>query len=877
LQKKIVIDSFTHSGMKIKILASLFCVCGIAILASTPSWGQADPLYLDSKAPLEKRVDDLFGRLTLDEKISLLMGGTSCTTCAIPRLNVPVMRMADAGAGVRGIDGTNGGPATQFTCGVMMASTWDPALIGKVGAAIGVEAHNKRLGSQILLGPAVNIQRSPLGGRNGEYFSEDPYLAARMAVGFIQGIQGTGTGACIKHFACNNEEKDRDDVNVQVSERALREIYLPAFEAGVKEGRVWTVMSSYNQVNGFHSSANHYLLTDILKRDWGFNGMVMSDWGGVHEVAGTINAGNDLEMPDAGRRTPENVKSALQKGQTTQAAIDDSVRRILRTIILTGLLDGPPRLDPSQVNSKDHQLLCRELAEKGIVLLKNQNSILPFDAQKIHSIAIIGPGSEQMQGGALGSPHVDPPYSCGPLEGIKNRVGNKIAVNWALCSIESAPIPSSAFFSGANNEKPGLQGEYFSNQNLTGNPVAVRTDATVNFDFLNQQNALKGTGVGPNDFSVRWTGKLVAPVTGHYQLSFAADDGCRLFLDGKKIIDHWTLASLEEQTAQVDLTKGQSYDLRAEYFQAGGDAAAILKWEVPTEAPFIDAANAARTSDVAVVVVTTDRGEAEGKDRSSMALPNHQDDLIKAVATANKNTVVVLNNGTPVDMQYWIDQVPGILEVWFPGQEGGNALAAILFGDVNPSGKLPTTLGVRREDYPDYGHFPGTHSQVDYAEGIYVGYRHFDKENITPFFPFGHGLSYTTFEFGSLQLSDSTLASGGKLSVNVKVTNTGQRAGEEVVQLYLHDMALQADRPVRELKGFSKVALASGESKIVSLEIIPRDLAYFDVAGKQWRADPGDYEIQVGASSRDIRQKATIHLSRSFHDPVPESVDSTTH
>jgi beta-glucosidase len=862
--------------MKFKFLGSVLRICSLTIFISSSSPGQTNPLYMDSSAPLEQRVDDLLGRLTSNEKISFLTGADDGTTYAVPRLNLPSIRMADAGAGVRGINASNTGPATQFTCGVMMASTWDPVLIGKVAAAIGVEAHNKGAGSQIVLGPGINIQRSPLGGRNGEYLSEDPYLAARMTVSYVQGMQKTGTAACLKHFACNNEERDRGDVDVRVDERTLREIYLPAFEAGVREGHAWAAMSSYNLVNGSHSSANRYLLTDVLKQGWGFDGMVMSDWGGIHEVAATINAGNDLEMPGPGMRTPDKVLQALQSGQTTQAAIDDSVRRILRTAIRTGLLDGPMRRDSSQVNSREHQMLCRELAEKGIVLLKNQDSILPFNAQKIHSIAVIGPGFEEIQGGASGSPNVTPFYRCGPLEGLRKRLGDKITVRGVLGIADNPPVPSSAFSTGSDHEsRHGLRGEYFSNPNLTGNPASVRVDDTVDFDWVNQPAALNGTHVGPENFSVRWTGRLVAPVTGHYRLSFAADDGCRLFLDGKKIIDHWVASPLDVETAEIDLTEGQSYDLRAEYFQLSADAVARLEWKVPDAAPFDEAIQAAKKSDVAVVVVTTEETEGEARDRPSMALPNRQDDLIKAVATVNKNTVVVLNNGTPIDMQPWIDRVPGVLEVWFPGQEAGNALAAILFGDVNPSGKLPTTFGVRREDYPDNGNFPGTNGVVNYAEGIYVGYRHFDKKNIEPLFPFGHGLSYTTFEYGNLELSGATLTPDGKLSVNLQVTNTGQRAGEEVAELYLHAVAPQVDRPVRELKGFSKVALAPGESKTVTLEIAPRDLAYFDAAGKQWKADPGDYEVQVGASSRDIRQKASFTLSQAFTESVPGSAEAT--
>jgi len=724
----------------------------LPMLMGSSLQAQDNAVYLNKTAPLEDRVNDLFGRLTEDEKISLLGGASANTTVAIPRLQVPSMRMADAGAGVRGIGSSNGGPASAFPSGVVMASTWDPALIGQAAAAIGDEAHNKKVGSQVLLGPAVNIQRSPLGGRNGEYFSEDPFLAGQMAVGYITGMQGVGTSSCIKHFACNNEEVDRREANVLVGERALREIYLPAFEAGVKEGHVWTVMSSYNRINGPHASANHYLLTDVLKQGWGFDGMMMSDWHGAHQTATVINAGNDLEMPGKPRNlNPAAIKLALQNGQTTTAAIDENVRRILRTIIRTGLLDGPWQLDPTQVNSPEHQKLTRDVAEQGIILLKNQDNILPLDTTKIHSIAVIGLAADRPQIEVRGSPEVTPFYSVSPLVGITKRAGNDIAIHFAPGAIDNpAPVPNSAPVPAAD-------------------PAQAQTDTTGN--------------------------------------------------------------------------------------------------------PLQEAVDAAKNSDVAVVVVSTFRTEGEGHDRPSMSLPNGQDALIQAVAAVNKRTIVILNNGTPVDMRPWIDQVPGLLEAWFPGQEGGNAIASILFGDVNPSGKLPTTFGMRREDYPDYGNFPGVKFRVAYEEGIYVGYRHFDKENIAPLFPFGFGLSYTTFEYGPLQLSQPTLDPQGKIAVSLDVKNTGSRAGQEVVELYIHDPSPKIDKPVRELKGFAKVALAPGETKTVTIPITPRDLAYFDVPGKQWKADAGDYEIQIGASSRDIRQHATVHLASDFTEAVPLSSD----
>ena len=831
------------------VLAAFFC-------AASQTFGQAVPAYQDPKAALEDRVGDLFGRLTQDEKLRLLTG-TDFTTTPIPRLGIPAMGMADAGQGVRGGTGGTQGPATLFPSGVAMASTWDPGLVGRIGQAIGTEALNKGEGAFVLLGPAVNIQRSPLGGRNGEYFSEDPFLAGQLAVGYIQGMQSTGCAACIKHYACNNEEVDRGDVNVRVDERTLREIYLPAFEAGTTQGHAWTVMASYNKINGHHATANEYLLTEVLKKGWGWDGMVMSDWGAVHETAGVVNAGNDLEMPGPGLLSHDRVARALAHGQVTQTAIDENVRRVLRTIIRVGLLDGPHHPDHSLVNSPEHQQLTFEAASKSIVLLKNERGILPLDRSRLKSIAVIGPAATNMQFGAAGSPGLQPAFSVQPLDGIKKRAGAGVTVNYVPGTELGDPVPTSALT---------LKGEYFTNRNLAGTPALTRPDAEIQFNWDTQAPA-------PNfprtEFSVRWTGTLRAPVTGRYTLTLTTDDGCRLFLDGKRLIDHWVETAASPQTADVDLIAGHTYDLRIEYFQGTGLASARFNWTVPGRARFSAATDAASKSDVAIVLVSTEGTEGEGSDRPSMALPGGQDDLIRAVAAVNKNTIVVLNNGTPVLMTKWLNRVPGLVESWFPGETGGDALAAILFGDVNPSGKLPTTLGARREDYPDYGHFPGTKGNVDYAEGIYVGYRHFDKKRITPLFPFGYGLSYTKFRYANLRLSQPALTPDGTVTASVDVTNTGGREGAEVVELYVHDPKPQIDKAIRELKGFQKVDLGPGETRTVALTLAPRALAYCDVPGKQWKADVGDYEVEVGASSRDIRQRARLRLAETFTQPIP--------
>jgi len=824
-----------------------------ALILTAQASKPEQPLYLNRKAPLEQRLEDLFRRTTPEERMDLLTG-TGFTTRPIPRLGVPAIPMADAGQGVRGGMSSTEGPATAFPSGVAMASTWDPELIGRVGKAIGVEALNKGTGVQILLGPAVNIHRSPLGGRNGEYFSEDPYLSSRLAVTYIQGMQSTGCAACVKHYAANNEEVDRNFVDVRVDERALREIYLPSFEAAVREGKVWTVMSSYNKVNGYHASANHYLLTDVLKKGWGFDGLVMSDWGGVHETVGVVNAGNDLEMPGPGLLKQETIARAIARGQITQATVDENARRILRTVLRVGLLDGLKAPNHKLVDSPAHRKLTFEAASKGIVLLKNQANVLPLDREKIRSIAVIGSAAKNMQVGAAGSPTVTPFYTIQPLDGIRQAAKKGTVVRYAQGDMTGVLVPETAL--------TNLKAEYFKGRELQGTPLVTRDEKLIHI-----ANGVPAPGVPTNDYSARWTGKLTAPSSGSYTLTLSADDGCRLFIDGKPVIDQWHAGGETPYPGTIELEAGHTYDLRVEYFQAGGAAALKFSWLKPEFTPFADAIAAAKASDVAVVCVSTMGDEGEGGDRPSMALPRNQDALIEAVVAANKRTIVVLNNGTPVDMRRWIKSVPALVETWFPGQEGGAALAAVLFGDVNPSGKLPDTFAARREQYPDFGNFPGVKGTVRYKEGIYVGYRHFDKKGIGPTFPFGYGLSYTQFKYGVPTLS-APKPDGTRIAT-IGITNVGKRAGAEVVQLYVHDPKPKIDKPIRELKGFKKVMLNPGETKSLTFAIPPRALAYCDVPNKQWKADAGTYDLEFGSSSRDIRSRAKMVFAKTFTKAIP--------
>jgi len=835
-----------------------------------------------------RAVAALFRRLTQHEKLTMLTG-TGFTTQPIPRLGIPALAMADGPRGVRGGQDGTFGNATQFLEPIAMAATWNPEVINTVGKALGEETLNKGTGARVILGPCVNIERSPLGGRDGESFGEDPYLAGQIAVGYIRGVQSTGASACIKHFACNNEEIDRDYVNALVDERALREIYLPAFQAGIQQGNAWTLMASYNKINGYHATANHYLMTEILRNEWGFQGIAMSDWGAVHETDGVVNAGLDLEMPGGEHLTESKLADALRNGHITQAQIDIAVKHILWSIVRCGLMNGPHKPNHANIDSQPHRDANFNAALEAMVLLKNDGAALPLNRKHIGSLAVIGPLADVDNPGIGGSSSVSASHFVKPLTGIKQAAPN-VDIRYAPgCGITGGAtrlpniIPASVLtptgamptalgrhVATSDDTTHGLTGDYFANAELKGRPVVTRIDPAVDFDWAKTKPA---PGLPQEHFSVRWSGTLTAPKTGTYELGVNVDDGVRVYIDGQLIVDHWTEGNAAPtQTGTVDLVAGHSYKIRVDYYQAAGDASIRLAWLLPGEtAPGIDDAVAAAShADAAVVFVgTAGFIEGEGFDRHSTDLPGHQADLIRAVAAVNKRTIVVISSGGPITMGEWIGDVPGVIQSWNAGQETGRAIAGILFGDIDPSGKLPMTIGKRREDYADYGNFPGKNGRVKYAEGIFVGYRHFDHARVEPQFPFGYGLSYTTFRYHDLKLSPPSVASAGNLTATLSVTNTGHRFGKEVVELYTHDPNPRVAKALRELKGFQKIALNPGQTKSVTFTLTPKDLAYVDPAHKCWRADPGTYEVQIGSSSRDIRLTGLITMAKSYVLTIP--------
>jgi len=730
-----------------------FPLAGIFAQKATPP---TNAPYRNPKLSAEKRATDLLRRMTLEEKAIMLSGSGWMESAPIPRLGIPAINMTDGPMGVRSWLGSSAITsaanavvkieASSFPSGIAMAATWDTDLVQREGQAIAQEV--KALGRDMILGPTVNINRQPLWGRNFEGYGEDPFLSGRLAVAYIHGVQGEGVIPSVKHFAANNEEYERHRIDAIIDERTLHEIYLPAFKAAVQEGGAWNVMSAYNKVNGVHCAESRPLLHDILQNEFGFKGFVVSDWGSTYSTAPTANAGMDLEMPGgeamqkwltlpltqqsgngAGWLTADKVLAAVKAGQITEATLDDNVSRILRVIFLSGIFDRP-HTGGSEVDTPAQQTVARQGATEGIVLLKNDGGLLPLDTSKIHSIAVIGPNAAVARTGGGGSSLVSPKYSIAPLDGIRERAGSSVQVNYAA-GVE-------------------MEGE---------NPA------------------------------------------------------------------------------------GDIADSRAK----------LLK----------EATDAATKADVAVIVVGRYSGlEAEGFDVKTMDLPAGQDDLIEAVEKANPRAVVVLNTGNPVTMTRWIAQTPALLDMWYGGQETGHALASILFGDENPSGKLPASFPKRFEDSPAYGRYPGNDLKADYAEGIYVGYRYFDSKSVEPQFPFGFGLSYTTFAYSGLKVTPSKTSGDQLVEVSMIVRNTGSRSGAEVVELYVHDGHSKIDRPAHELKGFKRVDLKPGESQMVQFTLDRAAFSYWYPATHAWTADPGKFEIQIGASSRDIRLRAPLMLAR---------------
>lgn len=832
--------------------------CIVTQPASKPCPGAGCPAPITSAPPApavapapkttSERVEALLSQLTLDEKMSLV-GGTGFDTVGVPRLGIPGLHMTDGPIGVRE------GHSTRFASGISLAASFDPSVAERIGQALGREARGH--GKNVLLAPCVNIHRTPHGGRNFESYGEDPYLAARTAEGYIRGVQSEHVIATVKHFAANNQETERMSVDVRVDERALNEIYFPAFEAAVKNAGVMSVMCAYNKLNGAFACENPYLLTDRLGH-WGFQGLVMTDWNAIHDLRAAVKAGLHLEMPEGKILSKPKLRDALDKNVITVAELDEMVRRQLRVIASMGWLDKPN--DAGAIDTPAHRAANREAARSSFVLLKNEKQVLPFDRRQIKRLAVIGPRADHVDAGG-GSAQVNATYEVSLVKALRETLGSSVVVDYAPGAAAEellALVPSSALRpkSGAA-DKTGLTGEYFDNDEFKGPPKFTQIDSDINFHW----NLASPNQLPIDHFAVVWQGKIVAPESGRYLMGLRSDDGSRLTVNGKRIVDNWGGHPPTLKTGEVELKAGVPTDIRIEYYESILGASIELLWARIDKDAIKKAREAAKNADAVIVMVgDTEGDETEGNDREKLTLPGNQTVLIQQAVAANPHTVVIVGTGAPILMEPWLQRTPSVLQSWFSGQESGHALVDVLFGDVSPSGKLPMTIAKREADYSDSGHFPGKNGQVEYAEGIFVGYRHFDKNQLVPEFPFGHGLSYTTFTY-----SDLVIESGGKapLPVRVTVKNSGARRGAEVVQLYVHDEAPALPRPDQELKAFAKVDLAPGEERIVAFNLDERSFAYFDPARHDWTDGRGRFEIRVGSSSRDIRLKGSVAIAGS--------------
>ncbi len=814
--------------------------------------------------PIESKVDGILSKMTLEEKVDLV-SGLGFKTKAIKRLGIPEIVMTDGGIGPN-----RAGKSTNYSAMINLAAAFDKPLMRKVAENMGEETHISK--SNMFLAPMVNIIRTPFGGRTFELFSEDPYLTSRMTVEFVKGVQSKNIIACTKVIAVNNQEWNRFDVDVKVSERALQEIYLPAMKAAVQEADTWTIMAAYNSINGDYGCENKHLLKDILKDEWGFSGVVVTDWGGAHSTIKMANSGLDLEMPYA-LFYGDKLLKAIKEKVIDEKVLNDKVRRLLRVMFKARLFENPDR-DYGKSDTPARRSLALEAAEKSIVLLKNDKNVLPLNIEKVKTIAVIGPNGDvaRMSGG--GSGFLQGNYGISPLEGLMTKTKGKSTVRFergALFERTELPIagPESYFLADGTQ---GIKGEYFNNRDLEGKPVLTRTEKSIDFDWgygnghddPGEMGSPDSSIVQKDHWSARWTGKFKSLGDGWYEIGVAADNGVRLFLDGKKVIDYWIDSRPSKfKIVPMQMKAGHLYDLKVEYYENMGSASCRLGLAPIDKSDKLEqAVKLAKQSDVVVLCLGLNKEfEGESTDREDLALPLKQSELLLEVVKANPKTIVVLNNATPVLMAGWIEKVPAVIEAFYPGQEGGHALANILFGDVNPSGKLPLTLMKRREDCSDFGTYPGSKSIADYKEGIFVGYRHFDKENIDPLFPFGFGLSYTTFEYSGLKLNKPVIEQNDTLTVSLNIRNTGKIDGDEIVQLYIHDPVASVEREVRSLKGFERVSLKAGEQKEVRFRIDKSHLSFFDTTTNRWVAEPGQFEVIAGSSSRDLRLKQSFTLN----------------
>ena len=801
-------------------------------------------------------IEAIVDEMTLEEQVAILAGADFWSTPEIERLGIAKMRVTDGPNGARGGGSLFGGvTAAAFPVGIAIGASWDPELAEQIGSAIADEVKSKC--AHVALAPTINLHRGVTNGRNFECYSEDPELTSALAVGYIRGLQSKGVAASPKHFVGNESEIERTTISSDIDERTMRELYLRPFEDAVKKAGTWAIMSSYNRLNGTYTAENEWLLTDVLRKEWGYDGIVMSDWFGSRSTAPTVNAGLDLEMPGPTRDRGDKLVAAVHAGEVSRETVRTAALNMLRLMDRVGSLTDTTPFKERADDRPEHRDLIRKAGADGMVMLKN-DGVLPLSPEA--KVALIGPNAKEVKIMGGGSAQLNPHYMISPYDALLARIG----------------ADQLSFAKGCTNHswEPILTGDFelsfYRGQDLTSEPAHTQSMDSVNAFWV---PPFAGGQVDPSNFAAKITGTYTPTTSGIHHIGAHAAGYARVYVDNKLIVDCWEETwtkgrtffeeGNDEVVGAVELTAGQAHDIRIEFRSKTPDnlnhSALRVGISVPmTEADIAQAAEIAAQADVAVVVIgRSGEWDTEGWDMEDIHLPGRQNELVAAVTASNPNTVVVLQTGGPVEMP-WVSDVAAILQAWYGGQEAGNSIVDVLYGDAEPAGRLPQTFPIKLSDNPAHSQdpeiYPGLNGHVRYAEGVMTGYRHYDKHGIVPMFPFGFGLSFTDFDLGQLDLSED----GHDIICTIPVTNTGARRGSTVVQVYVGDLEASVERPARELKAFAKVDLDAGETTAVRMALPPRAFAFFDVTVGQWRIEAGSFTIEAGLSAADIRSVATV-------------------
>lgn len=820
-------------------------MCTLTVTHSEAGDHQINVLVQPDEDYVDRMVDSLLNLMNDEEKFKMVGGTNWYYTHSVDRLGIPQMQMCD------GPQGVGSGKATAYPCNQALAATWNRQLAQRYGHSLARDCRAR--GIDIILGPAVNIYRGPLCGRNFEYMGEDPYLAGQTAANYIIGAQSNGISTVVKHFLGNNSDYDRDHISNDMDERTMNEIYLPAFKAAVQEGKTGCLMTSYNLVNGVYTTHSYDLLTTILRDRWGFKGTVMSDWGSTHDGLAAARAGLDLEMASGDNMSPANLRSYIANGDLTMAHIDAKVRHILYTMISRGFWDGGQIDSRIPLDDPTSDSTALAVARESMTLLRNPKGVLPIDTSKVKRIVVTGKNATGYVSGG-GSGNVGPHHYVDMYTGIK-RIADELGIQ-VECKDRFDLLPA-IMFTDSTLTQNGLNAEYFNSEDLSGAPVLKRVETKVNYIWSGR--APEVDGLDKKNFSIRWSGYISVPASSVYTFTAGGDDGFRLFIDGTNVLDDWTASSYHQKTVSKSFTKGRLYHVVFEYYQLSGDSRVDFAWAKRGDTQDYLASYLSEADLVIACFGCNSTIDGEGHDRS-FDLQSEDKELLKSIKASGTPTVAVLNGGGAFEMESWQGDIDAILWAYYGGQQAGTAAADLLFGRANPSGHLPYSFDRAWSENPssNYYHDPDGDKHVKYGEGIFMGYRGYDKLGRTPLYPFGHGLSYTTFELADIEVG--TLQADSTVQVTCTLTNTGKMQGAQVVQLYVGRQGGSVQRPVRELRDFQKVDLAPGQSQRVTFQLRPAAFSYYKTAVHDFVYDPGQYKLELGFSSRDIRLTQTTQL-----------------